>query len=276
MRSVILFYLRYFPFPYFKGTLAKRVKIIENTPPFVYKNPFGVSYEIHLDQYHMKNIYLYGVAERNTLRHLRRMAQSGMIFLDIGANIGSFSLSLSRKINNGKIIAFEPVSYNVNILKRNIELNKFTNILVEHKGVSNTTGTARIYFGKKKSGASIVNTGMENSEDIELITVDAYLKQHNINRVDMVKIDVEGAEHLVLAGAEQLLNQPEKLVLVMEYMQDNHKNTGKSTSDLFNLLLNKGFRAFLPRPWPFGLKQITKPPGDTYMDNIIFIKESTN
>lgn len=272
--ALILFYLRNFPFGWKKASLASKVNLSAYQSPLQFQSQTGVKFNLYLEQYIMRIIFLYGVSEKNTLRHVLPRIKKDMTIVDIGANIGTYTLNFAKQLQGtGRVIAFEPVSINANRLRDNIQLNGFNNITVCQEGISDQSGTATIYFGEKKSGASIINNQLPNKEEITITTLDEYCQQNNIAQIDVLKIDVEGAERKVLAGAQKIISASQNMFLIMECMEANQALTNSTTNDLYNEVIQMGFKAFYPTSWPKGLKEVgnTLPKG--YNDNLIFIKQ---
>jgi hypothetical protein len=106
---------------------------------------------------------------------------------------------------------------------------------------------------------------------IHLLTLDQYCNNNNINKVDVIKVDIEGGEFAFLKGAENIIRDNHKLILVVEMMEENFVAAGYSVKDIFSYLMSKGFKAYLPKSFPFGLKEITSISAD-YSDNVIFLR----
>jgi len=152
-----------------------------------------------------------GSYEDETAAWLQKKIQNNSIFLDVGANLGYFSLLASYHISLGKIIAFEPVDKNLEILNKNMKLNNVENVEVISKAVADSEGTGR--FAVESNGANshfedIVLTHAqmkkEKTVEVEITTLDTFCTRNEI-MPDVIKIDVEGAEVKVLNGATKLL-----------------------------------------------------------------------
>jgi FkbM family methyltransferase len=137
------------------------------------------------------------------------------IVYDLGSNNGLHSLLFSKLVGpNGKVIAFEPLDTNVSEIKQNIRLNGITNIEIVPKAVSNKSGEISFLLGQHDKQGSLVGIGREsqNSIKIQCISIDDYIRDTNQNP-DFIKIDVEGAESMVLEGASELLKNKPKLFI---------------------------------------------------------------
>lgn len=113
------------------------------------------------------------------------------ILLDVGANIGIFTVLASKKVN--KVIAVEPDPYNYKYLKKNIELNNIKNVIISNKAVSNYKGVT--FISSKGSQSKLAEKGIK----INVTTIDELLNEHNID-IDALKMDIEGSEYEALDG----------------------------------------------------------------------------
>jgi FkbM family methyltransferase len=277
MRKLLLYYLRNFPLDYGKKLISRRIKI-NSDRPVKYTNKQGVSFELDLNEYQMKQIYLYDIYEKNTIRHLlklfSRFDRKDLTIFDVGANIGFYSLTIAKNLSRTKSVihSFEPNPVTYGLFVNNIAMNGFKTIVANQLGLSDKEETLTISYSANNLGAASVFAGAgKNTAAIHLTTMDTYCKSNNIEKVDCIKIDIEGSEFNFLKGAERVLAASEKLIVIMEIVDENCIKAGYTTTDIFDFMIRHGFKAYLPKPWPFGLKQIDKPaPG--YHDNIFFLK----
>lgn len=109
------------------------------------------------------------------------------------------------------------------------------------------------------------------SEVIHLVRMDDYCTRKGIDKVNFIKVDIEGGEFGFLKGAEYVIRNNRKLILVVEMMEENFKEAGYSSKEIFEYLKGLGFTAYLPKSFPFGLKKIESISAD-YSDNIIFLR----
>ena len=144
--------------------------------------------------------------EKNVKNIFIENISSGDVVIDVGANIGDYTLIACKKVgDSGKVLSFEPLPETFSILKRNIQLNKITNCQHFQKAVGEKPGIANLY----KSNASGTMAHLDSSlngkdlikkDETDVITIDAMLKSYDIENVNMMKIDVEGFEHEVILG----------------------------------------------------------------------------
>ena len=153
---------------------------------------------------------------------------SGQTIIDIGANVGYYSLKFSSLIgDSGKIISLEPDTNTFQVLKQNCDLNNFKNIETLNLAVSDTDGFLTLYRDEKHSGKSSLFTGSNNKDSIRITTktLDTLLKDRFQN-IDFIKIDTEGAELSILKGASNILKITQKILIELheEILQQNNQD----------------------------------------------------
>lgn len=148
--------------------------------------------------------YLLGTAEADVVRFLVDHVKPGDTVFDLGANVGYFTLIAAVLTGPaGKVVAYEPIPANVQALRRNVELNRLTNVEVVEAAVSERAGTAEISVGTSDQVASLV--APRSAGTLTVRTVDLDLEVARIGAPAVIKCDIEGAEHAVFAGAELAL-----------------------------------------------------------------------
>ncbi|MEO5690815.1 MAG: FkbM family methyltransferase [Candidatus Saccharimonadales bacterium] len=171
-----------------------------------------------------------GYYEKHELDLFEDIVQRSKVFLDIGANVGMYSVLAVNKNSKVKCYAFEPVKENSDLLAKNLRANQITDqVTVVKKAVSETEGIATIYLDAKSSGMhSLAIDHGSIKRRVPTISVDKFCSNEAIVP-DLIKIDVEGHEPSVFAGMSKVLgNQP---TIFMEYMPKvNKKMIGLITS----------------------------------------------
>lgn len=138
-----------------------------------------------------------------------------MVLFDIGAGAGFSTIAMASKFKNLKIYAFEPYLDNFQILKKNIKINRLNNIIPYCSAVSCCTGKAILQISSNWENK--LNTigqlpyclgyKIITKKRVPVVTLDNFIENNNIHRVDLIKIDVEGAELLAFQGAKKLLEK---------------------------------------------------------------------
>lgn len=185
---------------------------------------------------------------------LRGLAKPGMRVIDVGASIGLYTVLLGKLIGpTGHVLSFEPFPPVVNYLKQNIKLNELNNVTVIEKAVAEEEGTLDFHVYPK--GCDVYNSlGAANrpEEQIQAVqtipvvvtSLDAVANKAGIETIDLLKIDVEGAEERVLKGAEKLIRRSPKVQIVMEIYEPSAQQCGCSSARLIKMLSEWGFSMF--------------------------------
>ncbi|WP_337997627.1 FkbM family methyltransferase [Oleispirillum naphthae] len=146
------------------------------------------------------------------LHHLPRLVRAGDVFIDIGANIGVYSLRAASLAGpQGRIVAVEPGADALAALRRNMALNPERAVTVVAAALGDHTGTATLYHvgnGYDPQAFSLLSDETANGEEsVPLTTLDAMCADLALAQVDCVKMDAEGVEPLVLAGGRATLER---------------------------------------------------------------------
>jgi FkbM family methyltransferase len=170
----------------------------------------------------------------------------GDCVIDAGANIGTFTVRAAQAVGEkGKVIAIEPEARNLEFLRRNIAANNLRNVLVIPKGVWGAKGKLRLNISWNQTGHSVFRGtvyGTDKSkeyEEVEVDSIDGILAELGIEKVDFVKMDIEGAEVEAIKGMENILKNG-NVKLAMEY---THIVDGQTTDTVvIPWLKSRGFK----------------------------------
>jgi FkbM family methyltransferase len=170
---------------------------------------------------------------------VQHLLSPGMTFVDVGANKGDFSLIAARVMNDeGRVLSFEPSPENCGWIRKSVELNGYRSIALHELALSDFEGHVPLYLGERSGWHSLL-PGERHGESIEVAarTLDSVLADTGDAHVDVLKIDVEGAELQVLRGAERTLaEQPPRAVLL-----DLHPARGVDPAEVISILARHGF-----------------------------------
>jgi FkbM family methyltransferase len=162
-----------------------------------------------------------GVYEYELLDFILSKIQTGSVFIDVGANIGCFTLPVAKNLNaGGRVIAIESSPSVFPYLKRNVTLNGLSNISLIQCAASNTDWQEVPFYEAPVDNFGMGSLGAQfHDKPIPVITrtLDGILCEQRIDRVDLIKVDVEGFEAAVFRGAEKLLNGPDAPLIVFEF-----------------------------------------------------------
>jgi FkbM family methyltransferase len=140
------------------------------------------------------------------------------VFVDIGAHIGKYSVLAGRNLKGrGHVIAIEPDPENFGLLQRNVELNKLTNVHLLNVGCWSRDGVLSLHRARGNLGAHsfIDDVGLE-CVSVGVRTLDSILSDLNVTTVDLLKVDVQGAEAEVLKGATTTLRNSSAITVIFE------------------------------------------------------------
>ena len=182
------------------------------------------------------------------------------ICVDIGANVGYYTMLMAQAAGIGEVHAFEPIALNASLVRSSVELNGFINVRVNQCAVGDHTGTTSFIQSVDSAYSSIHDTQRKpvaRSTTVPVVTLDDYIGHEAIDHIDVVKADVEGAEVLVLPGMQQLLadtNRAPRLIM-LELVELNLQAFGSSVGQLVGTMQDFGYQPFIVsasgKPFPF-------------------------
>jgi FkbM family methyltransferase len=231
----------------------KKIPGLVSLHKFIYKivNPKGIiiipvkGFKMYVntqDKVIAKSLITNGSWEEFETDLIFNILKQGDVVVDIGANIGYYTIIAAGIVGKeGKIFAFEPEPGNFELLSKNVTLNGFSNIHLQNKAISDKNGNVRLYLDKANLGApsfSEKNIFIEkgNFIDVKTLTLDGYLEDSKFDqKLDFIKIDAEGAEGLIIKGAQKSL-QDNNAIILMEFWPYGQKNIGTDPQKLLNTL----------------------------------------
>ena len=178
---------------------------------------------------------------------VKKEIQKGNVVLDLGANIGYFTLLFAKLVGNeGKVFAFEPEPNNFALLKKNIEINGYKNITLENMAISNNVGKIKLYISNIRTGMHRIYPShfcTKKFVEVKTTTLDEYFKNQDfIEKISFIKMDVEGSELGILKGMKKIFEKNMKLKLLLEFVPSCIKEYGADPSELLKLLTDEGFQ----------------------------------
>jgi FkbM family methyltransferase len=193
-----------------------RRRLLEAKPNLRKAAPAGMQFQfdrylgdisVHIDtRYKVERIMWSGEYEPPLMRFLRMHNTAGWTCLDVGANVGAVALALAKYVGaGGKVYAFEPGPPNQQRLRRNLALNSVLAARVEvlECGVGERPG--ELWWAEEAGNPGNALLSEKGTHEIPVITLDDFLRERPLDRVDFVKIDVEGMELQVMHGSRELL-----------------------------------------------------------------------
>ena len=154
--------------------------------------------------------------------------EPGMTVVDVGAHIGTFTLLASKRVGEeGKVIVIEPEIYNFKQLNKNLELNEIRNTIPVKTALSDFNGNKDFFIDKESTCSSFTlkpDRQIINKLIIKVKTLDNLLQEINIDKIDFLKIDTEGAELEILKGAKQtMIKNPQIKMVIATYHYPEEK-----------------------------------------------------
>jgi FkbM family methyltransferase len=213
----------------------------------------GLKVRIYPEDIIGRDIFIHGVFEPKESRFVANFLKSGMIFFDIGANLGQYTLLGAQCVGlKGKVHSFEPNKRMFKELSFNVGLNGF----MERCFLNNLAVADKEGFGKipiYKPGAEVYcSLGKwrvdkyvtDKFEEVPLITLDYYIKKYGIDKIDLIKMDIEGAELLALQGMQNLLARSDAPVIILEVGEGTLAACGLQGKDLWDYLMTFGYKMY--------------------------------
>jgi FkbM family methyltransferase len=183
--------------------------------------------------------------EPDTVKLIQKYLSKDDNFLDIGANIGYFSLIASQIVGKrGTVYSFEPTPETISRLHKNIRLNNLRNIQVIENAVSNQKGSVTFKIPSDKirnSGRSSMRDIEENFFEISVDTISIDLMMDSLKKIALIKMDIEGAEGLALDGMKNLIKR-DRPVIIMELSDGYLKQMGYSAEKVLGFLRNQKYK----------------------------------
>jgi FkbM family methyltransferase len=195
-----------------------------------------------------EHLYYGRMHERWETTQVRRHLKPGDVALDVGANIGYYSLLFSRLVGAaGKVYAFEPAEQNLNALRRN--LAEVSNVAAVPVALSDQDGFAQL----GGTTADTLRIGYAEGTSVKTMRLDTWAAEVPLVQLDFLKMDIEGHEIPMLRGGEMTIRRLRPTIL-LEASIDNQQACGHSIAELRDTITDLGYRPFLIKkrkliPW---------------------------
>lgn len=217
----------FFPYRLFRGVRKEHV------------SGNGIHFDLAIDDWIPENLFFLDEYEGEEIRFLESFIREGFVAIDIGANIGLYTLTAARLTgDSGEVIAFEPFTENFQSLQKNVSLNQLKNVRLEKLAIADEMKNIALQYETKESNKGMVSAygPPGNPAEICLATsLDLYLEDHPVHRIDFIKIDIEGGEYPALMGMRKCLERFAP-VLLIEMNETLMSSTGFSTQEIYKLL----------------------------------------
>jgi FkbM family methyltransferase len=278
LSSLLRLALHLYPFERGKFRILSNVFLPLLAPkpgtPSVTKLSYGLRMKIDPSEFLQAHLYLFGSYELPTIRHIRSFLTPGAVCIDVGAQMGYLSLAMATSAGRQTAVhAFEPEDINAARFRENMALNNIQNVQLHREAVSNIEGTLHLFLSKTANAgthSTLYNerTVTEESIQIPATTLDAFARATNLPRLDLIKVDVEGAEFEVIQGADSVLRTYRPRV-ILELCDRLQIERGLSSRQIKEFMVERDYSAYTiaddGTPIPSGLD-------DPHInDNVLFI-----
>jgi FkbM family methyltransferase len=193
-------------------------------------------------------ILLQGEYDPETTRWLKKILRPGMGFVDVGAHIGYYTLLAAKIVGaEGRVYAFEPVPSTFELLVHNIRANGYEGVAIPiPKAVLDREGRVLVFSNKRNTVTATLfpDRGKRRAEEVEAVSLDEYFRGLKWPPVDVVKINIEGAEVKALQGMKELIARNRNLTLIIEVCIRHLRRAGSRLEELFQAVRESGFSRF--------------------------------
>jgi FkbM family methyltransferase len=172
---------------------------------------------------------------------------NGAIMLDVGAHIGYFTLKSSKRVGkSGRVIAFEPDPWTLETLRANLAANNAANVTIVPVACTDSETTLKFYHARVNSGGSSLSratasgAGDPHEFTVRGRPIDDVVQELEVQRIDVLKVDVEGAELFVLRGAKDTLKRFHPKI-VIEVVPDHLAGMNTTVEQLFSFIKEMGY-----------------------------------
>jgi FkbM family methyltransferase len=187
----------------------------------------------------------YGLESYN-MKIVEKIVDEGDVVIDLGANIGYYTLNLSRFVGKGgKVFAFEPADENFRLLTKNVVENSCDNVICIKKAVSEKTGVIKLYICGEHSGDHRIYDSKDSRPSVEIdsTTIDDFMDEVGVVP-DFIKMDIQGSEYLAMKGLAGVIKKNPNVVILSEFDPFLLNKSGASIEDFVGILRLYGLRAF--------------------------------
>lgn len=197
-----------------------------------------------------REIFDHGFYEKETVAVIKALLRPGTIFFDIGAHVGQYTLTASSLVGEtGQVHSFEPDPDTFRWLAANTRLNGLRNVHLNQLGVCDDNSTKQLFLATAHDVGSNSLSPPSNysgkSFAVHCTTLNDYVHMNYIPRIDVMKMDIEGAEYSALIGTSEILRRKDKPTLLIEFEEPRQQAFGSSCAKLASLLRDYGYALYV-------------------------------
>lgn len=173
---------------------------------------------------------------------LRAVLREGMVVVDLGAHVGFYTILAAQAVGrSGRVYAFEPEPRNYLMLKKNVELNRLENVITANLAVCDREGSTALFLGMSSVDHTLYCPKQDrNAITVKTVTLDAFFKDQPA-RVDVLRMNIEGAEPQVIHGMDNLLAANPHIILLTEFNPEAIQAAGSRPEDFLDEVVRRGF-----------------------------------
>ena len=213
---------------------------------------FPLRFQFQPDNAHGRLLFYRGLAEERLILRLRQLLRPGMTFIDVGANIGLFSVVAAHCVGpTGRVFAFEPQQGLAERFWENVNLNRLGNVIHQPVALGSTPGTSDLFQPTGHDGHATLRMRPEERTvgPVAVVTVRTLsdvLRKYGVVSVDGMKIDVEGGELDVLEGFQDWMTAAPPRFIIFECVTKHLVRFGHRSHDLIGFLQRHGYTVYQP------------------------------
>lgn len=247
-------------YPFQKGRFRIMMfleKMLERKEQLIFDLFGKYKFSLNLNHHDLESSFYYFIPERyehETQRYIKEAVHENMLAIDIGAHLGLFTILLADRVGpNGKVYSFEPGSNNYERLKLNLELNQLFQALPIHMALSRVTAQTHLILNERSNAGHFleeINTrhkAFQNqlAEEIQTITLDEFVEEQRIKKIDLIKIDAERSEDLILEGAKKTLSSGVANRIVCEIPSSAKVIMGQDQDRVRKIFYSYGYQSYI-------------------------------
>lgn len=233
----------------------------------------GLQWVLNPSDHMQSGLFWLGAQDYWDIYHIKKLLKPGDIIFDVGANFGYYSIILSSALRKQcSVHAFEPNPPTYERLLRNIELNDLSEVIATHRlGFSDVGGTGHMIERADNSGAATIDTTQQGGDAV-LTTLDNFCGAHGIDRIDFMKIDIEGFEERLLHGGSESFRRLKPIILI-ELNRPTLARENSSVERVADLLGQFGYKLYASQRRKL-LPMRRLPKGDEIVNAFCFPENS--
>ena len=265
VNGALVFYSAHLPYHRGKWRIVEKVVRLSGLESYYLGKSFvvhrqGIWWRLYPECIVQRSVYLYGDWESSDTCQVLKLLKPDWVIFDIGSYFGYYALLACRHSGpRGKVFAFEPFSQNYNFLCENKRLNAFNNLTTINLAVTDRKGVQTFRVPPTFNQGSGGLAGTEHGAlYVQTTTLDDFVHNNHLTRLDFIKMDVEGSEVLALAGGKETIQRFQP-ILMIELDPGKLNKLNQTPQGLIRAISDLGYKIY--RVTEFGLERFQKADG---------------